>query len=962
MATRLERALEAGLRIRPGEQRRTALMAAYAANAIGAVVVGRSVRDALYLAHRPAKGLAGMYIFSSLAIVIVSYVYARIADRVPRGRLNFASALVCAALCAVAWALLTLHHAGQWIYPALYIFVEVMGSLIVIQFWTMANDVFHAREAKRLFGIIGGGGTLANVIFGLLVGRYAKTIGAANLLWLMVVQLFFCGLLARAGSRFASNAPLIQRQRLTPRKAPVLSRAGLAFLNNRHLTLVAAIGAISAAAVTIVDFQFKLNAAATMQQNELAGYFGRFYGVCGGIALAVQLWVTGRVLERYGILASLLPLPAGLALGSAFSASVANPGLFVSSLAKGSDTIFRYTINDASMQLLYVPVQPQVRGRAKAFIDGILKPTAIALTGAVLFFYKQSGGGGFPLTAAVLLLVSLWILLLFKARGEYVRSLVESLERRHLDLNSTSFAGHNEATTQALRSALKGDAATVLHALSLLPQAAGANFTPEMRALLQHQDSRIRAAALEQLGALGAEGAPLFEEMCTLLKDPVPEVRAAALPSICAVGQERAVPMVMPFLDLKFAPEAVVRAAATVALIRHAGLDGVLAAAEPLKALLAAENPLDRAAAADALGSIGVRGFYRPLLSFLRDPDLMVRRRAIAAAGKLRTPELIPPLVEAFQQRQTALESASALAAFGPGIEPALQAVLVDELAHLDCRRGVTLVLARLGTREAAEALVRALSAKLPAVRKAAARALSRLVRRNRLAFDTLRVETAVRAELGGARLALAALKKLSLPLREQGKPPRTPAELLASTLFEERDQRVLQALLLLEVLVVEVRLDVVAENLRSESPAARGNAIEVLDNALPEPWKRGVLAALDEVKRRSDQVVPDPRPMPELIKGLISGESGLWVAACTVRWVLDSPAELRALGEPLRAALRSSSAPLREASAVALARLSGPGGSAVAEELALLADDPAASVRRTVRALLGASASRATA
>jgi hypothetical protein len=47
MQGRLERALEAGLRIRPGEQRRVALMALYAANAIGAVVVGRSVRDAL---------------------------------------------------------------------------------------------------------------------------------------------------------------------------------------------------------------------------------------------------------------------------------------------------------------------------------------------------------------------------------------------------------------------------------------------------------------------------------------------------------------------------------------------------------------------------------------------------------------------------------------------------------------------------------------------------------------------------------------------------------------------------------------------------------------------------------------------------------------------------------------------------------------------------------------------------
>ncbi|MGZ6124060.1 MAG: Npt1/Npt2 family nucleotide transporter, partial [Myxococcales bacterium] len=750
MQGRLERALEAGLRIRPGEQRRVALMALYAANAIGAVVVGRSVRDALYLSNRPARGLAGMYIWSSIAIVLVSWLYARVADRVPRGSLNAISALACAAFGAALWATLILTDA-VWVYAALYIFVEAMGSLVVIQFWTLASDVFHAREAKRLFGLIGGGGTLANVIFGLLVGQYAPVVGAQNLLLLMVAQLALCAVLARAGSRLAA-AP---SERLRSRPVRVLSRAGLSFLSNKHLTIVALIGAVSAAAVTIVDFQFKLSAAAVLDQNDLAGYFGRFYGICGGVALAVQLWVTGRVLERHGILASLLPLPVGLALGSGASAAMATPGLFVSSLAKGSDTIFRYTINDASMQLLYVPVPAHVRGRAKAFIDGVLKPSSVALAGAALLFYKHAGGSGRPLTVAVLLLVGAWVTLLVRARGEYVRSLVESLERRHLDLSGAHFAGINDATLRALRNALRGDPATVLHALTLVQQLAqAADFTPELRDLLRHRDPRVRAAATEQLGAL--RRAEAAEEMRGLLRDPVAEVRAAALGGLCAVEQEAAVPTVLPFLEPRTAPEAVVRAAAAVALIRHAGIDGVLAAAEPLKQLLAAEDPRDRAAAADALGNIGVSGFFRPLLAFLRDEDLTVRRRAIAAAGKLRAAELIPALVEQFQRRETALEAASALAAFGPGIELPLQAILLDEASHVDCRRGVTLVLQRLGTREAAEALVGALTSRDASVRKSAARALSRLARRQRgLRIEAGRVERAVHAELAGARTAL---------------------------------------------------------------------------------------------------------------------------------------------------------------------------------------------------------------
>jgi len=949
MPGRLERALEAGLRIRPGEQRRTAIMAGYAASAIGAVVVGHSVRDALYLTHGTARGLSWLYVLSSAAIVAVSYGYVRVADKVPRGALNAMSAASCAAICASFWALI---HAdvGGWVYPALYVFVEAMGSLVVIQFWTMASDVFHAREAKRLFGLIGAGGTLANVVFGLLVSGYARRIGAPNLLWLMVVQLASCALLARAGARLISTAPLIAGRRAR-RTVPVLSRAGLAFLGNRHLILVAGVAAVSAAAVTVVDFQFKLAAASVLRQNELAGYFGRFYGICGGIALAVQIWITGRLLERYGILASLLPLPAGLALGSGFSAAMPNPGLFVASLAKGSDTIFRYTINDASMQLLYVPVQPSVRGRAKAFIDGILKPTAIALTGVVLLFYKQSFGKGRPLTLAVLLLVALWILLLLRARQEYVRGLVESLERRHLDLHAAPLAATSEATVRTLRAALKGDAPTALHAIALLQHVPGVDFSAELRELLAHADPRIRAGALERLGEARALAA--HEQMRALLSDPDHQVRAAALAAVCAIEQEQAIPTVLPFLQ---APEvAVVRAAAAAALIQHAGLDGVLAAAEPLGALLCAADQSDRAAAAEALGNIGVRGFYRPLIAFLRDRDPLVRRRAIAAAGKLRNVELVPPLIEQLKDRRTVLEAASALTAFGPELVPAMREVLTDEAADPACRRGVALVLQRLGTEEAVQALVLALAAGSAPVRKAAARSLSRITRRRQgVPMDVHRVQAAIHAELSGARLALAGLKRLDLPSLSPGQVPRTVADLLASALLEERDHRVLQALLLLEVLLPRVRLDLVGEHLRSESGASRGNAIEVLDNALPDPWKRLVLAALDEGKRRADAVQPDARAKQQLLAALATGESGAWVAACVVRWSQEARGvDRRALAPALRTAIRAAQPAVREAAACALF------GSLPRDEarrlLAGLLQDRAASVRRTAAGLLKA-------
>ncbi|HMC34033.1 MAG TPA: hypothetical protein VKH65_06485, partial [Myxococcales bacterium] len=182
---------------------------------------------------------------------------------------------------------------------------------------------------------------------------------------------------------------------------------------------------------------------------------------------------------------------------------------------------------------------------------------------------------------------------------------------------------------------------------------------------------------------------------------------------------------------------------------------------------------------------------------------------------------------------------------------------------------------------------------------------------------------------------------------------------LLGMALLEERDARVLQALVLLEVLLPRVRVDVVAENLRSESGAARGNAIEVLDNALPEPWKCEVMANLEESKRRGDQVVPDGRPVAEIVSTLIGGECGPWVAACAARWALDGPVPLARLLPALEAGLHAAPAPLREAAALAVARAAPAEASRL---LAPLAGDPAPSVSRTVRALLDRSAPRASA
>ena len=66
-------------------------------------------------------------------------------------------------------------------------------------------------------------------------------------------------------------------------------------------------------------------------------------------------------------------------------------------VAKGCDNVLRYTVNDASMQLLYVPVPSHQRGRAKAFVDGIIDLAVEAAGIYESFSAIHSQVLGFPL-------------------------------------------------------------------------------------------------------------------------------------------------------------------------------------------------------------------------------------------------------------------------------------------------------------------------------------------------------------------------------------------------------------------------------------------------------------------------------------------------------------------------------------------------------------------------------------
>lgn len=886
----LLRILEAVLPVRRGERQLTFALFLHSLFAVGSFLTGRSVRDALFLAHGDRSQLAWMYVLSAVAVTATGLAYGRLATRVRRDLMALGSASVFAAFFGLLFVLERNHP--PWVYSLIYVSVEVMGALVLVQFWTLANELFNAQEAKRLYGLIGAGGTFANILIGLLSAKVAKTFGTSALLVMCLVLLgatavasFFAGRLGRQRlfARAASGKPSAAKR--TGGAARVMA--------DGHLRTVALLAAVTFFTTTLVDFEFKVVAADKVPTEELAAYFGYFSAVVGVLALGLQLFGTSRLLNRAGVVGSLAVLPLSLTLGNA--ALVLFPALWAASITKGADTLFRYSVNDATTQILYLPVPSQARVAAKAFIDGVVKPTAIGLAGITLKLWGVFvGKDPYRLAWISLALGGAWLAVVSSLRSRYIKTLQDNLKNRRLDLAGARVNVVDGSTSGVLERALASDdTREVLNALALLPHLEKLSLDIQVERLLEHPDSEVRVKSLEYYAH--RQTMRFANSVFRRFEDPDPAVRAAAIDAFCAIGRDKAVKSVRMFLQ---DADPRIRSAAVTGMIRYGGLDGVLVAAEALKALIDNTDNVMRLHAAKVLGAIGVKNFYQPVLQLMSDPDPRVRRAAVTAAGQLKSAEFVIPLIYRTQSHETAREATDALTNFGVAIVPTLAKVLGNQLEDANIRRSVARVLGRVGTNEAIDVITQHLSEPDEELRGRLYKALARTVKGRRLVLkDKAPVRAALDRELARAWKALHQAEVLGLGSGPGASTPRTgePAAraLLASALTEKVSQIEGRLFLLLAVLYPDADMEQISAGIRdalaADAARRRGNAVELLDNLLDRELKGRFLPLLDEQPRAEKlKAVAELYPRAEGLDAKtalleLTRDEVAWVRACAV-------------------------------------------------------------------------------
>lgn len=880
----MDQLLSHWLKIRPDERRRTALLFLFLFACTSFIIIGRTARDALLLSQNGLELLPRMYVGISVASALTVLLYNRVIQRfspyrVLQGTLGLT-------LLALAGLRVGMALQRPLVYAAFYIFMEVAGSILTVQFWTFANEAFSTREAKRLFGVVGSGGVMAGTICGFGGAWLAPVVGLENLLFVCMGSLLACDYLARSVRHLqASTLPDARQQLPSAEDEPV---------GTPYVAALSILVILLSISVNIIDFQFKVVAREHFVGATLATFLGSLYGACGLLSFFAHLFFTGRVLTQRGILPALLALPSTLLAGMLLV--LLSPGLLGVAVVKTSDLAMRYSIHDTCQQLLYLPLPVKQRRRVKAQLEGLIKPLAIGLTGAGLSYAGTSAQGLEASGRVALICIVAWIGISVWLKQGYVSALLHSLERRGGLDDEIPVSLSDVASTQALVEALRaGDVRMVLGALELLPARRGLDWSPHVLPLLLAPARDVRVAALEYCRREGiAIPTSTREQWLIDLDDDLRSLGVGMLAG--RDGTEH-------FLE---DPSPDVQAHAIVGLLRAGRENHSRLALDSLEALRTSSKPDARKAAAWAIGEL--KSPEEGLRKLLQDPVEAVQQEAIVACGKAQLLGLIPILLDLLRNPALGDEAATSLGLYGEVVLGALLERLPRVGEDETERTHLFLALRGLGTRRVAEELLR----RIPA---------DRILRHELLSvtYHLLRTrsEGALRLDQIRAPLLMEiqdCYQWWAIGSALGGEPAW---ELMRTAVAEERALARARALLLLAHVYPVRPFRTLEQVLTTPQTAALSNAIEVVDEII-DPELRAMLMPLLEPLSNEARVAAG-KQLFNLVN--LSGmewcryflsQNDQWLAICALAAV--GPQHMLGLNNELRALLEHPNPQIQEA------------------------------------------------
>ncbi|MEX2399585.1 MAG: Npt1/Npt2 family nucleotide transporter [Rhodothermales bacterium] len=873
----MTRFLEKIADIRAGERRLTLVMGSYYFVLLISYYLLKPARDSLFLTELGAEQLPLAFILIALVAHPVSQVHGWAARKMGIGRLIGAASAVLAAILVGLYLLFSQSNPtdSPAAYYTLYVFVSLWGALTISQFWLLANRVYIASRARKMFVLLNVGAMLGAFAGGELANAVVTytSLSTAHLLLAGAAVLAVSTAWVPAALKNEQGGHEVQTDEVQdesdtsdadPASRQNLSSAFATIRGNPFLLLIVAILGLEMFASTFVDFQFKTIATdALADERELTGFLATFYGRVSLIALAFQIFVLPQMLRRYGPRSAMLIMPAGLIAGSALI--LAAPILLTATILRGADQIFEHSADKVGRELLFLPLPMSTKKKVKVFIDvaidrgfrGLAGATLLLLTGVLAFDMRM-------LSIVTLVVLVGWIVLVLKVHTLYAEAFAEAVDERRLEMNTTwtRTVSLDQALKAAEHALEDADDTRFLYALDAMARYDDDRIVQLIRPTLHHPSEVVRRCVLKVLRMQSTTSASAdlvlkseeyaghAESVDHLLHDVDAGLRQLRDHSHVerdypAENDTRCVLKVYAARDELLFGAADLREVAgnkdtrlrlTLALLLGAPATPrsqqdtvtVTFCSPSSKKGTAPHDPVEDGDTDmhDAVPTV----VQETLMELSEDSDSVVRRAAIRSMGRLKTPEFVDRLIDSLGDDQVLAAAWTALTRYGTDILGPIDEAFEHPSTSEVVRRRIPRVVGEIPTQESADLLMSRLHCEDPVLRFNVSTALLRLrSQKPSVQLDTDMVEEALDTEIDTFyRLALTqhAIWKHSGDTSEHLRP-------LANLLDQHRDRSSERIFQLLGLRYCEHQFHEAYDAFSGDRDELRGLAVEWVDNVL---------------------------------------------------------------------------------------------------------------------------------
>ena len=881
----VQRLLSPVVAVRREEAGPLLLMFLYSFLVMTAYNIVKPLTRARFIGELGADNLPWVLLASGAIVGVVMQAYTRGASRLPpRAGVAVTQAAV-AVLLVGFWAAFRIGVTGTAV--AFYLLGQILGLLLISQFWVLANDIYDARQAKRLFGFIGGGASLGGMTASAVVVFAVDTVGGANLLLASSVLLLACAGVVTLVTRRARGAAPAGAAAAGEPEGVGGAESFRMLRGSRHLQLIALIIGFAAIGAGLLDQQLNMaveEAAGAGGADRIAGFLGQVQLYLSLAGLIIQVGLTSRIHRRLGIGFALLILPVGL--GSTGGLILATGALWAAAGGRILDSSLRYSVDKTTREILFLPLPADLKHRAKPFIDVTVDRFAKGLGAVLTLVLIQPWGFGLAwrqLSWVSLAVTALWAAGAVRARRQYLASFRQSIARRGVRPAEVRLRVADLSTVETLVEELAHpDERRVLYAIDVLESLEKRHLVTPL--LLHHESAAIRTRALGALGAarpdLAVRWAPAVERLVT---DPEPAVRTAAVQALAAIRGEDAAAVGRALVD---DADPRVAAAAAVVLSGSGDADDRRTAAQAFAALAAdtrAGAGAVRRDLAAAIRGVGRRQSHDLLATLLQDPDPAVADEAMRTIRALDMTDarFAPALISYLGDRRLKGAARDTLVRYGEPIVAALRQALEDPGEDVWVRRHVPATLARIPCQASMDVVMATLATGDAFLRFKALSAGEKLRREQpALTFDPAPVE---RLALAEGRVYFRRLDQHHALFERAGLPANA---VLAQALREKTDRAVDRIYRLLGL--IHGGADVAAARWAVErgDARARAGALEYLDNLLAGPLRGALLPVLEpspadeKIEHARTVLTTGPRGAEATLAELIDDEDPVVAAA----------------------------------------------------------------------------------